>query len=77
MDAKVMETFESWRANVTEEDLVEELGELTKPEAEDKLYDAFYRSLAFGTAGLRGIIGVGTNRMNVYVVAQATQGLAD
>ena len=77
MDAKVMETFESWRANVTEEDLIEELGELTKPEAEDKLYDAFYRSLAFGTAGLRGIIGVGTNRMNVYVVAQATQGLAD
>ena len=77
MDAKVMETFESWRANVTEEDLVEELGELTKPEAEDKLYDAFYRSLAFGTAGLRGTIGVGTNRMNVYVVAQATQGLAD
>ena len=77
MDAKVMETFESSRANVTEEDLVEELGELTKPEAEDKLYDAFYRSLAFGTAGLRGIIGVGTNRMNVYVVAQATQGLAD
>lgn len=77
MDEKVMETFESWRANVTEEDLVEELGELTKPEAEDKLYDAFYRTLAFGTAGLRGIIGVGTNRMNVYVVAQATQGLAD
>ena len=63
--------------NVTEEDLVEELGELAKPEAEDKLYDAFYRSLAFGTAGLRGTIGVGTNRMNVYVVAQATQGLAD
>lgn len=77
MDAKVMETFESWRANVTEEDLVEELDELVKPEAEDKLYDAFYRSLAFGTAGLRGTIGVGTNRMNVYVVAQATQGLAD
>ena len=77
MDAKVMETFESWRANVTEEDLVKELGELVKPEAEDKLYDAFYRSLAFGTAGLRGTIGVGTNRMNVYVVAQATQGLAD
>lgn len=77
MDAKVMEAFESWRANVTEEDLVKELGELAKPEAEDKLYDAFYRSLAFGTAGLRGTIGVGTNRMNVYVVAQATQGLAD
>ena len=77
MDAKIMETFESWRANVTEEYLVEELAELAQSEAEDKLYDAFYRSLAFGTAGLRGTIGVGTNRMNVYVVAQATQGLAD
>lgn len=39
MDAKVMETFESWRANVTEEDLVKEIGELAKPEAEDKLYE--------------------------------------
>ena len=39
--------------------------------------DAFYRDLAFGTGGLRGTIGAGTNRMNIYVVRQATQGLAD
>ena len=39
--------------------------------------DAFYRSLAFGTGGLRGVIGAGTNRMNVYTVAKASQGLAD
>lgn len=44
------------------------------PEA---LEDAFYRDLAFGTGGLRGVIGVGPNRMNVYTVAKATQGLAD
>lgn len=41
------------------------------------LEDAFYRDLAFGTGGLRGIVGVGPNRMNVYTVAKATQGLAD
>ncbi len=41
------------------------------------LEDAFYRNLEFGTGGLRGIMGVGTNRMNVYTVAMATQGLAE
>ena len=48
-------------------------------EAEDKtpLVDAFYRTLEFGTGGLRGIMGPGTNRMNVYVVGAATQGLAN
>ncbi|MGN1226076.1 MAG: phospho-sugar mutase, partial [Candidatus Cryptobacteroides sp.] len=45
------------------------------PQAE--LEDAFYRNLEFGTGGLRGIMGVGTNRMNVYTVAMATQGLAE
>lgn len=43
----------------------------------EALADAFYRDLAFGTGGLRGIIGVGPNRMNVYTVGKATQGLAD
>ena len=42
-----------------------------------KIEDAFYRDLAFGTGGLRGVIGAGTNRMNVYTVAKASQGLAD
>lgn len=43
----------------------------------DEILDRFYRSLEFGTAGLRGVIGAGTNRMNVYTVGRATQGLAD
>lgn len=77
MDAKVRETFEEWRKNITDNDLIEEMDILALPESKDLRYDAFYRSLSFGTAGLRGVIGVGTNRMNVYVVAQATQGLAD
>ena len=48
-------------------------------EAEDKtpLIDAFYRDLEFGTGGLRGIMGPGTNRMNKYIVAMATQGYAN
>ena len=77
MDATIEATVKTWRDRVTEPDLAAELAELSKPGNEDKLNDAFYRNLAFGTAGLRGTLGVGTNRMNVYVVAQATQGVAD
>jgi phosphoglucomutase len=52
--------------------------ELLKIEGNDEeIKDRFAVSLAFGTAGLRGVLGAGTNRMNVYVVRQATQGLAN
>ena len=44
---------------------------------EEEILDRFYRNLEFGTAGLRGVLGAGTNRMNTYTVCQATQGLAD
>ena len=44
---------------------------------EKEIEDRFYRTLEFGTAGLRGVIGAGTNRMNIYTVRQATQGLAN
>lgn len=44
---------------------------------DDEILDRFYRNLEFGTAGLRGVLGAGTNRMNTYTVCQATQGLAD
>ena len=77
MDASIEATVKAWQDNVTDSDLAAELAELVKDGNEDKLFDAFYRDLAFGTAGLRGTLGVGTNRMNVYVVAQATQGVAD
>ena len=43
----------------------------------DEIRDRFYKKLEFGTGGLRGVIGAGTNRMNIYTVRQATQGLAD
>ena len=54
-------------------DVTEELKSMDAAQKED----AFYRDLAFGTGGLRGVIGAGTNRMNVYTVAKATQGLAN
>ena len=76
MDQQTQARIQHWKDNVAEQDLKEELEGLLAGD-EEKLNDAFYRELAFGTAGLRGVLGVGTNRMNVHVVAQATQGLAD
>lgn len=51
--------------------------ELRQIQDQEEIKDRFYRSLEFGTAGLRGVLGAGTNRMNTYVVGQATQGLAN
>ena len=63
--------YEKWKKNAAE--LSAELAKMTDAEIED----AFYRDLEFGTGGLRGVIGAGTNRMNVYTVAKASQGLAN
>ena len=60
---------------VADADLTEELNAVKGNE--DEILDRFYKNLEFGTAGLRGVIGAGTNRMNIYTVNQATQGLAD
>lgn len=68
--------YSDWCENAVEDsDLVSELKEINGNDNE--IYERFYTSLKFGTAGLRGIIGAGTNRMNIYVVRQATQGLAN
>ena len=68
--------YELWLKNATSDaDLTAELESIKGNN--DEILDRFYRSLEFGTGGLRGVIGAGTNRMNVYTVAQATQGLAD
>lgn len=64
-----------WKEKATEDnDLVDEMSGLTD---EGEINDCFYRDLEFGTAGLRGVIGAGTNRMNIYVVRRATQGLCN
>ena len=68
--------YEKWCSDAYfDEDTKAELKALAGDEKE--IEDRFYRTLEFGTAGLRGIIGAGTNRMNIYTVRQATQGLAN
>lgn len=68
--------YDEWcNKAVDDKDLSAELCEIKGNDEE--IYERFYRTLEFGTAGLRGIIGAGTNRMNIYVVRQATQGLAN
>lgn len=70
-----MNDYEIWLGkNLADPDLTEEL--LSIKGKDDEINDRFYRSLEFGTAGLRGVIGVGTNRMNIYTVGKATQGVA-
>ena len=69
-----------WIASVSDEELAAELAEMKKAaDAGDDsaAVDAFFQDLAFGTAGLRGTLGAGTNRMNIYTVGRATQGFAD
>ena len=72
--------LERWTANVSDEELAAELAEMkVAADAGDDsaAVDAFFQDLAFGTAGLRGTLGAGTNRMNIYTVGRATQGFAD
>ncbi len=72
----VMKLYEHWSTQeLTDPDLTGELREIIGSPAE--ITDRFYRELAFGTGGIRGVLGAGTNRMNVYVVGRATQGLAN
>ena len=71
---EIQEEYKRWLKNAAADaDVAAELRAMDDGEIED----AFYRDLAFGTGGLRGVIGAGTNRMNIYTVAKASQGLAD
>lgn len=72
----VRDLYKLWCENaVDDEDLQHELKNIENDE--DAINDSFYRELEFGTGGLRGVIGAGTNRMNIYTVRRATQGFAD
>lgn len=76
MNEKITEQYQLWCRKATgDTDVINELK--TMKEQEDRMEDAFYRNLEFGTGGLRGVIGAGTNRMNIYTVAKASQGLAN
>lgn len=74
---QVKERAESWLTASYDEETRQAVTALLDMEDHSPLIDAFYRNLEFGTAGLRGIMGVGTNRMNRYTVGMATQGLAN
>ena len=73
---KTNELYELWCLKATEDgDLISELSGIK--ENDDEIFDRFYKELEFGTGGLRGVIGAGTNRMNIYTVGKATQGFSD
>lgn len=71
----IMTNYKRWMEQVKEADLQEELKGISGNE--EAINDRFYRELEFGTGGLRGVIGAGTYRMNVYTVAKATQGYSN
>ncbi len=76
MDENIKKSYEYWCTSPIFDDATKtELKSIA--DNEDEIFDRFYRELEFGTGGLRGVIGAGTNRMNFYTVGKATQGLAN
>lgn len=76
MNNAILNNYQRWTERaIADIDVINELKDIAGNE--EKIEDAFYKDLAFGTGGLRGVIGAGTNRLNVYTVAKASQGLAD
>ncbi len=76
MEAKIKENVNAWLNGNFDQDTKNEIKRL-EAENPNELADSFYRNLEFGTGGLRGIMGVGTNRMNKYTVGMSTQGYAN
>lgn len=76
MDAAIQQNVAQWLTGNFDEEVKNEIKKL-QAEHPEELADAFYRNLEFGTGGLRGLMGVGTNRMNKYTVGMATQGYAN
>src|SRR5688572_25648774 len=76
MDAAITQKVDKWLNGNFDEDTKTQIKNLQTSNA-DELGDAFYRNLEFGTGGLRGLMGVGTNRINKYTIGMATQGYAN
>ena len=66
-----------WLEGIYDDETKAEVSRMLLAEDKTELIEAFYKDLEFGTGGLRGIMGVGTNRMNIYTVGAATQGLSN
>jgi phosphoglucomutase len=77
MDSEILRRAEEWTHEPFDEHTRREIAVLIEKKDEKELVDRFYKNLEFGTGGMRGIMGAGMNRMNVYTVGRATQGLAD
>jgi phosphoglucomutase len=77
MDERILEKARVWTGPAFDSATREEISVLIRDGGENELIDRFYRELEFGTGGMRGIMAPGTNRMNIYTVGRATQGLAN
>src|SRR6188472_2319420 len=77
MDAAIKSKIDTWLSGNFDDATKQEIRKLQGDKNETELADAFYKNLEFGTGGLRGLMGVGTNRMNKYTVGMATQGYAN
>src|SRR5512138_725979 len=77
MDSNIQKRIDEWTRPPFDNDTILEIRALLDKNEQKELDDRFYRTLEFGTGGLRGVIGAGTNRMNIYTVGMATQGLAN
>lgn len=73
----VVRKAKTWLSDVYDQQTRDEVKRMLEAEDKSELIDSFYRDLEFGTGGLRGIMGVGSNRMNIYTVGAATQGLSN
>ena len=76
MDPKIIERAKSWLTDLYDAETKKQVQDMLDNDP-NELVESFYRNLEFGTGGLRGIMGAGTNRMNIYTVAMATQGFAN
>lgn len=78
MDSAILEKAQKWAENTYfDAEFRNEIRTLIETKAEAELVDRFYKELEFGTGGLRGVLGAGSNRMNIYTVRKATQGVAN
>lgn len=77
MDASILDKAQSWLNSSIDEDSKKDIQRMIDASDDSELVDSFYKDLEFGTGGLRGIMGTGSNRINKYTIGKATQGLSN
>ena len=77
MDLEVRTKAEEWLNSNIDQGSKDEIRAMLDAESQSELVDSFYKDLEFGTGGLRGIMGIGSNRINKYTIGKATQGLSN